>query len=225
MSQALAGVVTMDFSSLPSAQGWTYQRAGNTAAENVVFSVSGGVLTQNTMGLGIAPEGVNAYFMSNVANNLDPFQIVVRARVLESEGSVSSNPFGFSFGVYIDNDAYLVGLSPSQIQGINQAFVADIDNTQFHTYEMNGTPGVGFTLFVDGNFVGSASALRIGPPTNGLLLGDSTGGTNARAQVSSFQFRQEAAAIPEPSSVALAGLGILLAVGGFARRHRPSARA
>ena len=217
-SQSWASAIVVDFSSLPSSQGWIYENGTTGTAESSVFSVSGGVLTQNTMGLGFAPESALFYLLPDVLSNQDPFHLVVRARVLQSEGSVATNPFGFSFGVYIDNYAFLVGLSPTQVQGVNQAFVANIDNTQFHTYEMDGTPGAGFTLSVDGILVGSANALLIGPPTNGLALGDTTGGTNALAEVTRLEFRQGASAVPEPSTAALVGIGVMLVLAGVARR-------
>lgn len=221
VSQACAGVVIMDFNSLPSTQGWTYEATGNSASETSVFSVSGGVLRQNSMGLGFAAQGDNVYLRPIEINDHDPFQLIVRARVLQSEGAVATNPFGFAFGVNIGGDSYLVGLSPTQVQGLNQAFVGNIDNTEFHTYEMVGTPGVGFTLFVDSVFVGSATALHLGPPY-GLQIGDNTGGTNALAEVSRYEFRQEPSAIPEPTSFALVGTGIILTAVGSAKRRRRS---
>lgn len=46
LSSVEAQTITLDFNSLPSLQGWTYVSDG--APEASIFSVSGGVLTQDT---------------------------------------------------------------------------------------------------------------------------------------------------------------------------------
>ncbi|BCU11250.1 hypothetical protein MAN88_18140 [Microcystis aeruginosa] len=75
-----ASNVTLNFNTLPSSQGWTYLVDGNTATETDVFSISNGVLTQNTLGSG---DGVNGYTLANVVDTTQPFTLSWRSRVLQ----------------------------------------------------------------------------------------------------------------------------------------------
>jgi hypothetical protein len=53
--------ISLDFHSLPSAQGWVYRTLGNNIPESRVISVSRGVLYQNSLGVGYASSGNNRY--------------------------------------------------------------------------------------------------------------------------------------------------------------------
>ncbi len=53
------GAITLNFDSLPSRQGWSYVASGNSAPEGRVFSLSGSVLVQDSMGVGFAGQGNN----------------------------------------------------------------------------------------------------------------------------------------------------------------------
>ena len=57
---------TLNMSQLPSAQGWTYNALGNSVPESNIFSVSGGVLHQNSIGVGFAGAGDNFYQIYNL---------------------------------------------------------------------------------------------------------------------------------------------------------------
>jgi hypothetical protein len=86
---------SLQFNSLPSAQGWTYFQGG-PAPETSIFSVTGTSLIQNTIGTGFSG-GVNPnYAMFGVVDGSEPFQLTVRARILAYEGT---QPFGFFFDV------------------------------------------------------------------------------------------------------------------------------
>src|SRR5687767_2675862 len=52
--------VSLDFTSLPSAQGWEFRTSGKYA-ETALFSVDGTTLHQKTMGTGITSEGGGAF--------------------------------------------------------------------------------------------------------------------------------------------------------------------
>ena len=51
------GAITLNFDSLPSRQGWSYVASGNSAPEGRVFSLSGSVLVQDSMGSGFCRAG------------------------------------------------------------------------------------------------------------------------------------------------------------------------
>jgi hypothetical protein len=82
--------VTLDFGSLPSAQGWTY---ASSPPENNIFSLSGGVLTQNSLGIG----GESAYYsLGGVFDSSPLFSLSFRARLLEGELGAPEDPSGFA---------------------------------------------------------------------------------------------------------------------------------
>ncbi len=203
-----AELVTLDFNSLPSAQGWTYVALGNMVPETRIFSVDGVALHQNSMGVGFAGEGGNQYNRYDVVDPSLPFTVTLRARVLEEE--FVSFRFGFSFGVFTGTEQFAIGLGLGIIQGTHGpghlTLSTTIDTTQFHEYRMEGTPGIGYDFFVDDMFVGSALT-RLEPFRNSLLLGDNTGGANARAEVTSYRFEQPPG-IPEPTTLTLLGVGL-----------------
>lgn len=189
-----AATVELDFATLPSAQGWTYQATGNNAPEASVFSVNGTQLSQNTIGLGIVPSGNNRYNYFGVVDPLLPFTLDITARVTQSESaSWEYQSFGFAFGFFTGSVGYGIGIDVSRVQALAPIDVVTvpvaIDTTQFHDYRLKGVPGGSFDLFIDGALV-YTGAPRLLTPFNLLFLGDSTGGQNAAADVTKFVFTQ-----------------------------------
>ncbi len=183
-----AADITLDFTRLPSAQGWAYEAVGNAASEGRVFSVSSGTLLQNSIGLGPAGGGGNRYRLNAVVAQA-PFVLSVRARVLQEERFPSSDPnnhFGFAFTVSTGTEIFGMGLGTDTIEDENFRTFAQ-DNTQFHDYRLEGIPGGGYRFFVDGQLLGTGLPRALSEP-NGLILGDTTGGTNARAEVTRFSY-------------------------------------
>jgi hypothetical protein len=90
-----ANSFALNFSSLPSAQGWSYFQGGSIPETNV-FSVTGTSLIQNTIGAGFTANANPNYAMFGVVDGTQPFQLTVRARILAYEGT---QPFGFFFDV------------------------------------------------------------------------------------------------------------------------------
>jgi hypothetical protein len=70
------------------------------------------------------------------------------------------------------------------------------DNTIFHDYRLEVTPGVGYTLFMDGALLGSGLPRFFPQPdpdnlgANELVFGDSTRCQGALAEVASYTFIQ-----------------------------------
>lgn len=97
-SQASSSVnVTLEFDSLPSQQGWTYETFGGNQPENTVFSVNNNVLTQNTVGLG---DNVIYYTLANIVDETEEFTLSWRSRVIEEEFvGTPGNHFGLTIGV------------------------------------------------------------------------------------------------------------------------------
>jgi hypothetical protein len=155
LGAAHAGTVSLSFSSLPSAQGWSFVSDG--VPEASVFSIVGGnTLAQNTTGIG----GQAAYYTLGgvVAPNV-PFSLSFTARLLVEETSPGLGPFG-AFTVFVQTgvETYGIGLGPDRIAGITQLVLStSIDTSVFHDYRLEVTPGVRYEVFVDNVFIGAGS--------------------------------------------------------------------
>lgn len=191
--------LTLGFSSLPSAQGFSYTAAGAHAgvAESSVFGVSGGVLSQNTIGQYLGTSGAGLYYQYNGGiTSTEVKELHVRARCLQVAGS-SVYPLGqggFLFAFATGATQYAFALSDTRIfvlQGASYVTAAGTyDNTQFHDYVFTYTPPSTTTLMRDGVVVGTwtgGGALA----ASRVLVGDGTGGANARGEISAFRFLQD----------------------------------
>jgi hypothetical protein len=95
-----SSAIDLDFTSLPSTQGWTYSAVGvhNGQPEASIYAVDGTALLENSLGKGIDNVGGAAFYsIANVlCTNLD-VSFKVRARVLEIEGNTSFANYGYGF--------------------------------------------------------------------------------------------------------------------------------
>lgn len=177
----------LSFTTLPSTQGWLYVPFGNTATETQVFSLNSNVLQQNTLGLA---DGFNFYQLLGVVQPTLPFTLTVTARVLAQEGE-ATDAFGFGFAVAVGTQQFAFGLRTGSIHDpVGNILSTTIDTTQFHEYRLEGTPGGGYRLFVDGVFLGSGSAGTRTTAAQFLSFGDLSDTANARGEISSLSFVQ-----------------------------------
>jgi hypothetical protein len=185
-----ASSFSLQFNSLPSAQGWTYFQSDGIP-EASVFSVTGTSLIQNTIGIG--EHGPN-YAMFGVVNGSEPFELTVRARILAYEGTERGG-FFFDVRTASPNQEYFVGFTPSEVMDALGNSAA-IDTTVFHTYVLSATPGGPYTLNVDGQLTLSGPVSATGGALNAVQFGDGAnlGPTNAQAEVTQLEFSQGAAA-------------------------------
>jgi hypothetical protein len=229
---AIAGDLTLDFNSLPTTQGWTYEREGNSLSESSVFSVSGGVLHQDTLAAGFPSGGSdNEYMYSGAGVSDNSFSIAINTRVTNySVGSGFGNdPFGFSFGVFGANGEAAVGITPSYICFVPSSpwsgswdfpVVFSGDNTGYHDYLLTGSlaPSGSFSLYRDGLFIGSdVVSSGYSTPVTTLRFGDATAGGNAIADIASYSYSSNP--LPEPASLTLLG-PVLLGLGIVYLRRR-----
>lgn len=195
--------LSLDPCRLPSAQGWNYWWLGTYAPENRVFSVQDCVLLQNSLGVGYAGQGGNLYRYPDVIDPDQPFALEVRARVLETEiysGYPYVNHWGFGFAAFTGSEYFGIGLGINEIQDVNNnVIVTGINNREFHTYRLECTPGEGYDLYIDGNKVASGESRTYAWP-NMIILGDSTGGPNAKAEITSMDFFQPLNNPPDSSN-------------------------
>lgn len=201
-SSVRADLISLDFSSLPSAQGWTYT---GDVSEMTAFSVSGGILIQDTFG-GSDNSSTPRYGITDVVAPLLPYTLKVTARVTAYSTSINDWPYAFGLAVVNGNgEKVTIGINTNRIganaNGNNpNIFSSSIDNTQFHDYRLEGTPSVGWEFFVDNIPIGSGSFLSAA--TNGVGFGDLTTVGRARVEITNFSFSQPSV-IPEPSTFVL----------------------
>ena len=166
---ASAAVIDLDFSSLPSAQQWTYQTSLDTDEEDV-FSVDGAVLHQNSLGLLDDPRYV---WQGNVQRT--PFDLRLRARLTEYDGVVD-NAFAFSVLLGVEDFFVYVGLGRGYVE-VEENVVGNprifVDTAQFHDYRLLGDPVAGsYRFFIDGAQVLSRTIGHDPLGVNFLMLGD-----------------------------------------------------
>jgi hypothetical protein len=197
--------ILLSFATLPSAQGFAYNAAGAHAgvAEGTVFSVAGGVLTQNTIGQYVGTTGAGLYYaMPGIVSASESSELHVTARCLQVQGSsvYPAGQGGLTFAIANGSVQYAFTLTPTgvYVQGAGGwlAVAGSYDNTQFADWTLGYVPPSACRLYRNGTLVSSTTggaALAV----NRLAFGDFTGGANARAEVTAFHFLQGTAVATE----------------------------
>ena len=201
--------LTLSFSTLPSAQGWTYTPSGSHAGvlESAIFSVDGTRLRQNSMGQSNGVSGGSIlYVRANGITTTESKRIVVRARCLAQEGSANAtlgqgcDYYGFTTG----SVQYGFGLTTTRLFVLQPSgtvvLAGTYDNsTQYHDYVFNWVAGGAWSLTRDGAAAGSGSG-GFAVAANRVFFGDGTGGANAEVETSYFRFTQDLATVAERST-------------------------
>jgi hypothetical protein len=181
----VANCTGLNFSSLPSAQGWLYlpdrPLPPTASIETNVFSVDGTKLVLNTVGNGNDPFAF--YTRRGVVPSNAPFTLTLRARVTQTIGDAHA------FWVEVDHDwlgRFYFALKTNSLlttfDGTKQ--VHPIDATQFHTYRLEGFTGGLAQLFVDGVWLAEGPADEVGD--NEVAFG--TGSGSNRVEITQFDF-------------------------------------
>lgn len=200
-SHVYAATYNLDMSTLPSAQGWYYDGAGNSVPEQQVFSVDGTALHQDSSLVVQYAPGGNRYNYYNALVNGQDWSITVTAKLISESNSAnfSNNHWGFAFGLF-DPDGYDFGVGLGNgIVMTSDGYEQSLDTTQTHVYRLESqyhqgnTPA--FNLYVDGELLTSGMAnspgcTALGMYCNSLYLGDGTSGPNAIGDFYSYSLIQ-----------------------------------
>lgn len=200
--------VELGFGSLPSAQGFVYTgqihdgSAIVSVPESEVFSADGTTLVQNSLG---QPAPVNRFSHRRVAtiSREHPVQLQVNARCLEFESFgfpefVQPGAFTFGFANGVVEYGFLI--TPVHVgirAGSGWQLSAPIyDNTPFHDYRFEWSPGGVWQLWRDDEVVFSGSSGRLSNQSF-VEFGDLEGGSNARGEIRSLVLTQD---VPVPAA-------------------------
>lgn len=220
--------VALDFGSLPSRQGWRYHTGyeflPGGPPEGRVCHVRDGVLTIDDADL--YPDSQAYYSLAGVVDPYRPFVLRLRARKEREtarypEYQVGDNPRrprnrSFGVRVYTGREAYHLEISACQLRLNRRLMGSGADNRQFHEYCLEGTPGVGCRLLVDGAEVGTALPESL-DQQNHVGFGDmSAASGNCRAQITHFSFTQVRPGVQAPWRPDGEGLADLLTLRPFA---------
>jgi hypothetical protein len=202
---SVAAATPMDlilgFSSLPSAQGWTYTPSGAHAGatESSVFWDADGALVQNTLGLSNGISGGSIFYVrSGGVTANETKRIVVRARCLAVQGSTNATDGqgGFIYGFTTGSVQYAFGLTDTRLTVLQPSGTVLVpgtfDNTAFHEYIFQWAPPGSYQLYRDGVQVFSGSG-GFTFSASRVYFGDGTGGANAKGETSYFRFSQDLA--------------------------------
>jgi len=172
-----------------------------------MFSLSGGVLTADTIGEGLVSPSGAGYTRYGDVNDTDPWQLSWTMRIVNYENGPNFYS-GSYLGVSDGSTRVNLGYGQNGLAMFGQFY--DFDNTIFHDYRIEFTPGgLGtWELFVDSSSVlsGSGAASTL----DKLEFGDGTGAANAQWEMTAYTFSQE---VPLPSALYLFSSGLLGLIG------------
>jgi hypothetical protein len=214
-----APIAAVDFSTLPSSQGWNFFQSGpHNDGESTYFSVGGGVLSQDTTAAGNGI-GSTGYIFTPSATVSGDYTLFASASVAsqtiyqQSELRWSS----FSSQITLSGDRINFGIMPTELY---------LNGTYFTPTGFDGTATNDFRIQVDASansyelFL-NGSSIRIGSTLansgNLIEFGDNTGRADSVGTWSDY--RIETGLVPEPAAGALImSLGAL--VFSLVRRKR-----
>jgi PEP-CTERM motif len=222
IAPASAATLSLDTTALPSTQGWTYVADGDGAAvpETGAFSIVGGELVQNTLGIGQTTGGGNLYYHASNLNPGDAWTLTLVGRVNSFESNFGRS-FGLSFGA---GESLAIGIAGNAFQYLDGAgaitsigLPPGFDPGAYNSYRLSIAGGLqSFTVNGVSIFSNQAVVGGLANPSS-IYFGDGTGFANASANIRSVVFTSPGG-VPEPASWALmiSGFGLV----GSAMRRR-----
>lgn len=177
LGSAQADLVTyaLDGTVHPADAGWDYLVLGNGVPAEVAFTLEKGAIRQNTLGVGYAGQGGNAFTLPVSLPQPSAWTLRTRVKVLTSE------QWSFPFGAYVAFGNSGVALMSNLLSPFAGGWTSyPFDATQWHEYRLDVAACGRWTFFVDDVYLTSG----LGAHTSGtplIAFGDGTGGANADA--------------------------------------------
>ena len=201
---------TMNFNSLPSAQGWAYTGIpGISVPESSTFFVYNGALYQDTL-----YGGGGAYFLSNsVAPLTTPSTLSFTVSALQISGE--------GFSIFEDDGTRsiyfaFVGTNTIQLSTGSGYFYINNNNMEFHNYTIENT-GTFYQLYIDGSLAALGTYSTANPNPDMLFIGQGTMPASAQVVMTAFSYA-EGTATPIPGAIWVFGSGLVGLI-GFKRRY------
>ena len=195
LSSANAETISIDFSSLPSNQGWTY--ISNSLSEETSHSTDGVILTQTTMGSG---NDSSAYYrLNNIVNSSAKMSLSFTARLVNIESVSGRDNFGngFNFRIMDRWVDYRIALTSSGVTVNSRLF--ELDTSVFHDYVFITRPSgqiALYDLFVDGQLV-MEGGVGSGGDKNVIYFGDNSTVENSNVEIIALSFTTASGAMPD----------------------------
>jgi hypothetical protein len=214
----------LDYSTLnklPSATGQGLNFVSGSylgSTESQAFQVETGLLHITTPN-GYSLDKGGGYQLDNGYDHLLDLEYKFTARV--TAGDLGALQFTFRDSTYSGG----LGIGPGSfyIPGVGNSLNLGVDPSQYHTYDYVALAGTGkFTLTIDGNLAYSGNL--VGGGTTYAYFGDPYDSNNSgyvTGDITSISYdnnNMNVAAVPEPASLVLAGLGAVLV--GFSMAWR-----
>jgi hypothetical protein len=175
---------------LPSAQGWTFQ--SNGFDESDVFSIVGDVLVMDTIGSSFGGELHFAHYIRSVGDpDLQSAVLQIRARVTAYEFESPQYDRGFIFGGHAPGWGpwYLYGLQDGAVY-VDSDHLQDLDTSAWHDYTVvteGYHPDSQSTLLIDGEEVVVMTGDTSGAILDAFAFGDHGLNSNARVEISRIE--------------------------------------
>lgn len=192
VSAASAGIVEHHVytpTSLPSAQGWTYQ--SNGFDEENVFTIVGNLLVMDTMGDGLDGETF-VWYLRDVANPaVQSAALRLRARVTNHEHDAQEFYRGFFFGGHAPGPGpwYMYGLQLDAVY-VNQDYLQGLDASAWHDFTVfteGFYPNTQSTLLIDGQVAVIMTGDTLSGITSAFAFGDNGRHANARVEIAEIE--------------------------------------
>ena len=176
---------------LPSSQGFSYT---GTAPENVVFSVSNGLLHMNTIGIG----GSAGYQLLNAYDHSQDFNLEFRMKVFPG-----TELYGVDYEISDAVYDYEIGFDQNGIGFPPPYLFLDLNTTDdFHTYKFIGVANSNtYQMFIDEQLAFSGTLDPGGDPGQRFIFGDLTNGGDGQADIDFVRYCQSTSSIPTTTPI------------------------
>jgi hypothetical protein len=211
-------IAEIDFSSLPSAQGWNFFQSGpHNDGESSYFAVSGGAMSHNTSsaGNGIGSTGYTLTPGGSIGDHTIFISAAVTSQTIYQQNELRWA--SFSSQTTLGGDRINFGIMPTELY-LNGSYFAPtgFDGTVTNSFRIEvDVSANSYELFLNGSSERTGGTLSVGG--NLLELGDNTGRADSIGTWS--EYRVETGLVPEPAaSGLLVGLGAVAVSLGRRRR-------